>query len=189
MNETEEKLELEIEALAGRLPRAVAPQRDLWPGIEDAINTPARPLWNTVWAQAAAVLLLVAGSSGVTWYVATQDDGYETQVVIDMDNRFATVSGAFGGHFTLGNDYLEARDALEESLQQKLAVLDTESREDVVRNLNAIRVAIQEINSALASEPDNALLRELLLSTYHEEMALMQRVDGLANTAMRRNDI
>ena len=59
----------------------------------------------------------------------------------------------------------------------------------VISNLNTIRKAIQELNDALAEEPDNVLLQDLLLSTYHEEMALMRRVDGIANSAMRRDDI
>jgi hypothetical protein len=33
------------------------------------------------------------------------------------------------------------------------------------------------------------LLQELLLSAYHGEISLMKKVDGIANSAMRRNDI
>ena len=60
----------ELMANAARLATAVRPERDLWPEIEESISVPAgrsRSVWNTVWAQAAAVLLLVGGSSGITY--------------------------------------------------------------------------------------------------------------------------
>jgi hypothetical protein len=36
---------------------------------------------------------------------------------------------------------------------------------------------------------DNVLLQELLLNTYGEELTVMRKVDGLANSVMRREDI
>jgi len=154
----------ELEALASELPREVRPEHDLWPGIEQAILKPAtaeRSSWNNVWAQAAAVVLLVAGSSGLTY--------------------LAVKSG--------GNKYLDAREQLEVGFVDKMDTLLPETRDIVVANLNTIRLAINEINEALAEEPDNILLQDLLLSNYHEEMSLMIRVDGIANSAMRRNDM
>ena len=105
------------------------------------------------------------------------------------DNLFETVSGDFGTDYTLGNKYLDARELLEVGLEDKLDTLLPETRVSVVENLNTIRLAINEINAALADEPDNSLLQELLLSNYHEEMSLMIRVGGIANSAMRRDDM
>jgi len=59
----------------------------------------------------------------------------------------------------------------------------------VQTSLDAIHTVIVEINEALAREPDNVLLQQLLLRTYHEEIALMQQVGGIRNSAMKRNDI
>lgn len=187
-NEVDER----VMALATAMPKEVAPDRDLWPAIEQVISQPARPrrsAWNTVWAQAAAIVLLVGGSSGIT-YLAVKDDGLRVvpgDVVVFGD--LETVSGDFGERYTLGNEYLDARTQLEGTLEQKMNALTPEAREAVVGNLNTIRVAIKELNTALAKEPDNVLLQELLLSTYHEEIALMRKVDGIANSAMRRDDI
>ncbi len=47
----------------------VSPERDLWPAIENAIANPSRGRWNTMFAQAAAVVLLVGASSGLTYVV------------------------------------------------------------------------------------------------------------------------
>ena len=53
-------------AAARKLATEVTPQRDLWPGIEDAIKQPKRSRWAPMLAQAAAVVLLVGASSFVT---------------------------------------------------------------------------------------------------------------------------
>lgn len=190
--EDDNKFDDELMAKARELPRTAMPQRDLWPAIEEAIREPVaapqRSPWNTVWAQAAAVVLLVAASSGITYYV-THDDGYRGPQVVSVDSVFEQVSGDFGASYSLGSEYLEARSQLEGSLEEKLAALTPVARADVIENLNTIRRAINDINEALSEQPDNVLLQKLLLSTYHEEMNLMIRVDGIANSAMRREDI
>ncbi len=192
MNDSDEtKFDEKLSRLAATLPTQVSPDRDLWPAIEQAINTPAmrtNTIWNTLWAQAAAVVLLVAGSSGIT-YIAVRDDGPVSPVVIDTANVFETVSGDFGRRYTLGNEYLDAHSELQNKLDEKLQFLSPEAREAVTKNLQTIRAAIKDINQALAAEPDNMLLQELLLSAYHGEISLMRKVDGIANSAMRRNDI
>ena len=40
---------------------------------------------------------------------------------------------------------------------------------------------------ALKAEPHNALLQELLVSTYREELEIMRRVGGLTQEVMVRN--
>jgi hypothetical protein len=173
------------------MPTQVSPDRDLWPAIEQVITRPAEratAIWNTPWAQAAAVVLLVAGSSGVT-YVAVKSDRQQAPVVIDTANIFETVSGDFGRQYTLGNEYLDAHSALQTTLDEKLQLLPPEARDEVKKNLITFRTAIKDINQALAAEPDNVLLQDLLLSAYHGEISLMKKVDGIANSAMRRNDI
>jgi len=187
----------ELMALAASLPRAVSPQRDLWPGIETAIRLapgPARGLRHSIWAQAAAVVLLVAGSSGITYRLVKDDAAYRGPEVVTPDTVFDRVlfeplAGQFGQRYTLGNEYLAARDQLESKLDQSLQSMAPESRENVVDDLNAIRVAIRDINAALVKEPDNILLQKLLLRSYHEEISLLTKIDGIANAAMRRNDI
>ena len=190
-NSDETKFDEELTRLAATLQPEVSPDRDLWPAIEQAIAKPAEratTIWNTPWAQAAAVVLLVAGSSGIT-YVAVRDDAPVSSVVIDSTNIFETVSGDFGRKYTLGNEYLDAHSELQNELDDKLQFLSPEARDEVVKNLDTIRAAIKDINQALAAEPDNMLLQELLLSAYHGEISLMKKVDGIANSAMRRNDI
>lgn len=193
MNETDNKnFDDELMAAAAELRTEVTPERDLWPGIERVIAppaTPARTVWNSVWAQAAAVLLLVGGSSGVT-YLAMTDNA---QTVPELTNGttlvFEPVSGSFGSMYNLGPDYQDARRTLGAKVEDDLSRLTPEEREAVQKNIDVIRAAIDEINKALAEEPDNALLQKLLLNTYREELSLMMQVNGITSAAMRRGDI
>ena len=60
--------ESELQSAIGSLPRSIRPQRDLWPGISDRLETVEKsgevryktPFWRTP-AMAAAVLLALAG--------------------------------------------------------------------------------------------------------------------------------
>jgi hypothetical protein len=193
MNEKDDStFDDELTARAAALPKGMAPERDLWPGIEQAISAPAvreRNVWNAVWAKAAAVVLLVAGSSGVT-YMMMNDPAIVTSPVREAPALvFETVSGSFGPRYNLGPDYLDARRNLAGSLEQKLGALPEETRQAVTTNLATIRQAIEEINHALADEPGNVLLQELLLDSYRDELDLMIKVDGVTSAAMRRGDI
>ena len=86
---------------------------------------------------------------------------------------------------TLTEQYLEARGVM----PQLAARLSPEERDDVERTLVVIREAIDDINAALATDPDNAYLQELLQRTYREELTVMRRVGGLTRDVMLRNDI
>jgi hypothetical protein len=193
MNETDNKnFDDELMAAAAALRTEVTPERDLWPGIEQVIAQPATPkrtVWSSVWAQAAAVLLLVGGSSGVTYLAMTGNAQSLPTIVGGPALIFQPVSGSFGSMYNLGPDYQDARRSLAAKVDDELIRLTPEEREAVQKNIEVIRTAIEDINKALAEEPDNALLQKLLLSTYREELSLMMRVDGITSAAMRRGDI
>lgn len=72
--------------------------------------------------------------------------------------------------------------------EEQLEQLTAEERAEVTRDVDAIRSVIEEINRALTNDPDSALLQELLLSTYQEELSLMMKVDGVTKAAMNRTD-
>ena len=193
MNENDDNnFDDELMARAASLATGVKPERDLWPQIEQGISDPARSdrsVWNSVWAQAAAVVLLVGGSSGIT-YLAVNDSGDPTTVVGGTQALvFEPVSGSFGSQYNLGPDYQDARRNLAAKLGDELNNLAPETRADVVANLEAIKQAISDINKALDEEPDNAHLQDLLLGTYRDELTLMNKVDGITRAAMRRGDI
>ena len=186
MNENQSFDDKLMEA-ARALETEVAPEHDLWSGIENAIAEPSRTRWNTVFAQAAAVLLLVGASSSLTYLAMNEKTPVATPVTDNTGLKYERVS--FGGHYTLGPGYQDARSSLKAQLDEQLERLSPEARAEVEKNINAIRAAIDEINSALVDEPHNILLQELLLSTYREELSVMMKVDRVANAVMLRTDI
>jgi hypothetical protein len=103
--------------------------------------------------------------------------------------QFQSVAGNFGSQYHLGPDFLDARNELAARLDDELERLSPETRAEVRKNLDTIRAAIVEINAALAKEPNNALLQGLLMNAYRGELAVMSRVDGMANSVLRRTDI
>ena len=186
----------ELMAAAAALNKEVPPARDLWPEIEQAITEPVAPSrspWGNIWAQAAAVLLLVGGSSGVTYMAMSGDTSptpteYASNAPL-QDLEFQPVSSSFGSLYYLGPEYQDARRSLSSRVDEELARLPAEDRELVEHNMQVIRTAIDDINKALAEEPDNALLQKILIRTYREELDLMMKVEGITSAAMRRGDI
>lgn len=170
---------------ASQLATEISPERDLWPEIEATISRPKRSSWTPMFAQAAAVVLLIGASSSLT-YVAVKD---RVQAVEAPPQGLVFERASFGGSYALGVEYQEAHGDLAAQLDEELARLSPEVREEVELNVAMIRSAIGQINEALEKEPDNARLQGLLLKTYHEELALMQRVGGLTQHVMSRKDI
>lgn len=172
-------------AAGSRLATEIAPERDLWPGIAEGIARRRRSRWMPVFAQAAAVVLLIGASSGLTFLA--MKDGQQPAQVITPDLLFEPT--AFSSGYALGPEYLEARNDVAAQLDEELARLAPEVRADVEKNLQLIRNAIAEINTALEEEPTNVLLQQLLLSAYQDELAVMHQVGGLTNRVLSRKDI
>ena len=171
---------------AASLQAEISPDRDLWPEIESAIARPSRSRWNTMIAQAAAVVLLVGASSGLTYLLIDNRTPDATPHVNTAPLRAEQAS--FGEHYMLGSGYQDARNSLRAQLDDELQRLSPEERAEVTKNLEAIHSVIEEINRALSNDPDSALLQELLLSTYQKELSLMMNVGGVTNAAMNRTD-
>jgi hypothetical protein len=73
--------------------------------------------------------------------------------------------------------YLQEREALLSSLQARLATLPPESRNKVIASLETIQKSMQDLQAALGRDPSNALLQELLVNTYQDEMRLLATVN------------
>ena len=174
-----------LDRTARQLATEISPERDLWPGIVEAITTPKRSRWTPMLAQAAAVVLLVGMSSAVTYIVTKDSSG----PVVSVAPELVFEQAAFGGNYHLGPGFQDARNSLRDDLDIELARLSDESREDVQANLDLIHQVIVDINKALEQEPDNVLLQQKLLQAYREELTLLRRVGGLTRDVMRRNDI
>lgn len=193
MNSKDDKLTQAARGLATE----ISPSRDLWPGIEAAITAPAQTRQTPWYAQAAAVLLLVAVSSLVTYTLVRQEGAEAPPVVAQAPAGEATVEkphmtferAAFGGEHTLASLYGRAGGNVESNLDEALSSLSPEARADIERNLAVIRQAIAEISGSLEQEPNNQFLQELLVEAYRNELTLMNRVGSMTQRVMARKDI
>lgn len=183
-----ERRDDKLTAAAQQLATGIQPQRDLWPDIERAITEPVprRSRWTPMFAQAAAIVLLVGASSGLT-YLAMKDDTPAEIEQLTPEYTFARAS--FGTNHTLGRDYLDTRADVVARFEQQLERLSPAERQDVEQSLEVIREAIDDINAALQQDPDNTLLQDLLMKTYHEELNVMRKVGGVTQSVMSRRDI
>jgi hypothetical protein len=167
----------------------VAPPRDLWPEIsarlakESGIPIDARGpharrgiARKQTLALAAAVSavaiglgvalnLSVIGSRTAPQSASTTDITSVLQVANVTDPR-----------------YLKERTALISSLDQRLKTLPPETQIQVAKSLATIRKSMSDIQAALGREPGNALLQELLVNNYQDEMRVLAAVHEAGNS-------
>jgi hypothetical protein len=168
------------------LPQSVAPGRDLWPQIEAGIHAPregATPATSGArravfrrsrpWLAAAAMVACVA--VGV-WIGRAALPGSAP-----LATAPGTAPGAGGGAmldaaYVSDPRYQREHAALMKSLQAELATLPAPTRGKVMASLATIEHARQDLEQALGRDPSNALLQELLVNTYQDEMHVLTDV-------------
>ncbi len=171
---------------ASGLATEISPERDLWPGIEEAINKPKRSRWIPMLSQAAAVVLIVGVSSLLTYVAVTYDSPVVSQA---GPANLVFERTAFGGEYTFASVYGRAGGDVEARFDRELAKMSPEARESVEVSLAVMRQAIDDIRRALEKDPNNAFLQKLLVEAYGNELALKNRVGRMTQRVMARKDI
>ncbi len=171
---------------------AIEPPRDLWPQIEARINAerrsaPAaqpRPARARAvpprWLAAAAVVASVA--VGV-WIGRSLLPAARPGVQSPSSARasFAGAPTALDVAYVSDPRYQRDRAALMKSLQTRLAALPPAARAKVMASLAAIQRAKEDLESALGKDPGNALLQELLVNTYQDEMRVLTDIHAASD--------
>jgi len=132
-------------------------------------------------------VLLVAGSSLLTAKLLDRGatDGQKTAEVEPQPSPGASVGGftpmpvAFGPSVRLDPEYAAARKQLTAMLQARLERLPPSTRAKLETNLGEMQRAAEQIDAALAEQPGDPLLEELLLKTYQDELAVLANVNQL----------
>ncbi|MBW8191871.1 hypothetical protein K0504_12565 [Neiella marina] len=170
----EQNLEQQLQAL----PQEQQPQRDLWQGIEHALDHRAelsdgeqananvlpsnitskssRPLQSKVWLASAASIVMVAM---LAWFGGQQYSHY--QMRIESEQFIATLS----------DNYLSQKDMLLVQFKGKPAF--TDNWQDQLQELEDAAKAIHE---ALQHDPRNPTLLKMLKSIYQQQLQLIERV-------------
>jgi hypothetical protein len=176
-----ERLDQRIDATLASLPAVLPPERDLWPDIESRLEPRHR---RGTWAwQAAAAIALVAVSSLVTANLVRRADTSVARTVAP-DSQAQVTKAAFGPSYSLNAEYDTARRQLATDLEQRLAGMPPSARQKLQANLAELHRAAAEINAALARQPGDPLLEELLLNTYQDEIGVLASVNQLTGTSV-----
>jgi len=174
------------------LPEAVQPPRDLWAGIEAQINAerqPAKPVQSAAtrrlaqrrWLAVAAMIGTLAVGVWIGRSIMPGVGPTQPPLAVDKPNTAqpsatSNVAALVQAAYLSDPKFRETRDALVKSLAARLATLPPESRAKVVDSLATIHKSMQDLEAALGKDPTNALLQELLLNTYQDEMRVLTTV-------------
>ena len=144
----------------------VAPNRELLPGIHARID--ARSTRWSVMVRAAAAIALVASSSAVTALVMRTRQSTETMTT--------SLSHAEAAAFVRAHqDYARAAEELELLLREQRAELPPGTVEMLEHSLAVIDAALTEAQQALAVDPGNPMLSEMLLAGYEKKVDVLRR--------------
>ncbi len=174
-----------ILARAADLPKSMDPPVEAWSNIRAAIERDKEAvtahsvgsiagLWRRPSVLAAAALLLVVLSSGGTAIYMRGRSGNDS-------SRSASSPGATGTPASLAaftieeNNYLRNVAVLQDLLDQQEGSLAPETVAQLKASLRTIDEAILEARNALARDPANKMLIEMLSGTYRQKVDLLRR--------------
>jgi len=163
----------------GELPQHVAPARDLWPGIEARLHETsaeeAKPTSRPVrWGLPVAVGSLAAALVLGVWIGRGFAPGPAGPTL--SAHPMAAGLELLDATYLPDAQYRQQRDALLASLDSRLAGLPPETQQKVKADLATIHDSMRDIQSALGRAPGDALLGELLINLYHDEMRVLTSV-------------
>lgn len=188
---TDESARRQVKSLR-ELPQSLEPGRDLWPQIEarlqqargdgtaETARTAAAPRRRMAprWLAAAAMVASVAVGVwiGRTFLPAAAPVTAQRDAPQDTAPPWLSGPSALDAAYVSDPRYERQRAALLRSLQARLAALPPLSRTRVTASLAAIEKAKRDLEQALGKDPSNALLQELLVNTYQDEMRVLTDV-------------
>ena len=171
------------------LPQAIEPGRDLWPQIEARIAgrdaaAPAPQVPAATYRSRSMPLRWLAAAAMVgtlavgVWIGRSVLPGAGAPPLAQAARpAAATLPVAW----VSDPRYQRQHEELMRTLSAQLATLPPASRAKVVASLTAIRQAKQDLENALGKDPGNALLQELLVNTYQDEMRVLTDVREASN--------
>jgi hypothetical protein len=163
------------------LPREIPPSRDLFPEIVRTVGeAEAVPLYGRDWRRralqdlrrplAAAAVLLVALTAALTAWLLERRPG---DPVAGVSPPSAVMPGA--DLTQVATDYEDAIRELSITLRERRSELDPVTIRLVEENLLVIDQAIRESRAALAADPANQVLEQLVVAGYEQKLELLRR--------------
>jgi hypothetical protein len=167
----------------GRLPREIMPPHDAWPAIQARIRRRERNGSAWSWALAASVVALGFGiwiGRGMTPLVPVAG-GPGMGVAAGTYSTLSPAGAASATGALRDVAYERERQRALRGVLAQIDALPAESRLQVRNSLATIQHSIEQIRSALARDPANALLQELLTNAYGDEMRIVTSIEETAS--------
>lgn len=170
-----------LDRTASELPKAIEPERDLWPGIALAMDETAAPdiqqrsrLWPFA-AGIAATLVMTMLLSPLK-EARVQSDAIRADSVASAAPEQVLLIEAQAAWVP---EIRRTRNELDPDFRIGLESLPPETREMVENNLRQIHESLAEIHAALAADPGNLTLHRLLAGTYQQEIELISTIGAM----------
>jgi N-acyl-D-aspartate/D-glutamate deacylase len=168
----------------GELAQNVPPPRDLWPAIAAEISQDAaragmadksgtNRISRTQWLALAAVIAALAVGMWIGRSVLPVKGAQAPPIAATTGSGAHDVVAA---SYLKDPRYVKDRADLVRALDEKMKTLPPETQQKVTASLATIRKSIAEIQAALGRDPGNALLQELLVNSYQDEMRVLTTV-------------
>ena len=176
-----------VVAGAKTLPRSVEPPAEAWAGIrsaiardESAVRSPVRTARiregrRPYLAAASVVLAAVLSSAATAWYLTEHNAERSPATATTAMPASGTTPATLAAFAVEENNYLRTASRLQEILDQQQASLAPETVAQLRASLHTIDDAINEARNALARDPANKLLVEMLSSSYRQKVDLLRR--------------
>ena len=176
-----------ILARAADLPKSIDPPAGAWSNIRaaierdnDAVNAQRARATFGFWRRsyvlaAAAVLLVVLSSGGTALYMRTRGTDQDLSRSASMNSGGAATPASLAAFTIEENNYLRNVAVLQDLLDQQEASLAPETVAQLKASLRTIDEAILEARNALARDPANKMLIEMLSGTYRQKVDLLRR--------------
>lgn len=170
----------ELVGAAGALPRDIAPPPEVWASLRARLaREPAHRAgrwWHNGWLAAAAALVLVVGTAVVTSNTAPKAKASKLPGQLSSADRSPP-----NAVFAVDRNYVATVDQLRETLEVERERLSPSAVRTVERSLSVIDSAIAEAREALASDPANRTLVDILSAHYERKVELLQRATELSS--------
>ena len=174
-----------IIARAAELPKSIDPPAEAWSNIRAAIERDKEAVtahrvsvgvWRRPYMLAAAAVLLVILSSGATAiYMRGRTSDGDSSRSASLNPGSGATPASLAAFTIEENNYLRNVAVLQDLLDQQEASLAPETVAQLKASLRTIDEAILEARNALARDPANKMLIEMLSGTYRQKVDLLRR--------------
>ena len=185
----DEKIRMLSERVA-QLPREIDPPANAWAGIRATIEQGDRQsarnagvkFWQKPLFLAAAGLVLVAGTSLATAsYFRSRPVAVEAPPIV-LASEQSQGPSTLAEFTVLENEYIKSASRLSELLDSDQMQLSEQTKAKLKESLKVIDGAILEARRALAADPANKKLIEMLSTSYNHKIDLLKRTTEMGRS-------